>query len=61
MSGLEKYDKINGCKIASKDMEEQFIKSLSSIGTYYYDDPKITAFLTEEIAPYLQVTVRSMT
>ena len=41
-----------GYKESTKDMEEQMIASLSSISTYYYDDPVITSFLVEEIAPY---------
>ena len=28
------------------------MNSLSNLSRYYYDDPVITAFLTEEIAPY---------
>jgi hypothetical protein len=33
-------------------MEDSFIQSLSAISRYYYDDPVITVFLVEEIAPY---------
>lgn len=52
MSGMGSYMKLYGYKNATKNMEDQFIKSLSSISRYYYDDPKITAFLSEELAPY---------
>ena len=52
MTGLANDARIYGYKKASKDMEEQFMKSLSNLSRYYYDDPVITKFLTEEIAPY---------
>ncbi len=52
MAGSETYQKIYGYKYASEDMGKKFLESLAAIGTYYYDDPKITAFLVEEIAPY---------
>ena len=52
MTGLSNDARIYGYKKASKDMEEQFMNSLSNLSRYYYDDPVITAFLTEEIAPY---------
>ena len=43
---------VYGYKKATPDMEEQMMAGLSSISTYYYDDPVITAFIVEEIAPY---------
>ena len=52
MDFLTEDSKIFGYKTATKDMEDQMMASLSSISTYYYDDPVITAFLVEEIAPY---------
>ena len=52
MTGLSNDARIYGYKKASKDMEKQFLASLSTLSRYYYDDPVITAFLTEEIAPY---------
>ena len=41
-----------GYKYATDDMGDKMMESLSTISTYYYDDPVITAFLVEEIAPY---------
>ena len=52
MPGSDSYQKIYGYKYATEDMGKRFLESLTSIGTYYYDDPKITSFLVEEIAPY---------
>ena len=52
LSGMGEEAKMFGYKEATKDMEEQMLQSLSSISKYYYDDPVITAFLIEEIAPY---------
>lgn len=52
MPGSDSYQKIYGYKYATEDMGKKFLESLTSIGTYYYDDPKITSFLIEEIAPY---------
>ena len=52
MTGLGDYSAVYGYKKATPDMEEQMMASLSSISIYYYDDPVITAFIVEEIAPY---------
>ena len=52
MTGLGDYAAAYGYKYATDDMSEKMMDSLSSISTYYYDDPVITAFLVEEIAPY---------
>lgn len=52
MNFLGDDSKMYGYKNATKDMEEKMMESLSTISTYYYDDPVITAFLVEEIAPY---------
>ena len=52
MNFLADDSKIYGFKTATKDMEDQMMASLGSISTYYYDDPVITSFLVEEIAPY---------
>ena len=52
MTGLEKDARIYGYKRTTKKLEDNFMASLSSLSRYYYDDPVITAFLTEEIAPY---------
>ena len=49
---LEDYCIVYGYKESTKSMEEGMLNSLSSISVYYYDDPVITAFLIEEIAPY---------
>ena len=52
MTGLSNDARIYGYKKASEDMEKQFLASLSHLSRYYYDDPVITAFISEEIAPY---------
>lgn len=52
MSGLEDYGLAYGYKCSTKSMEKSFMDSLATISIYYYDDPVITAFLIEEIAPY---------
>ena len=52
MTGLSNDARIYGYKKASEDMEKQFLASLSNLSRYYYDDPVITAFISEEIAPY---------
>jgi len=52
MNFLSDESKVYGYKTATKDMEEKMMESLSTIQTYYYEDPVITAFLVEEIAPY---------
>ena len=52
MDFLADDSKMYGFKPATKAMEDQMLASLSTISTYYYDDPVITAFLVEEIAPY---------
>ena len=52
MMGLGDDAKLYGYKPADSDMEKSFLNCLSVLSRYYYDDPVITAFLTEEIAPY---------
>ena len=46
-------DKATGDKMATDAMKERFLKSLSELSTYYYEDGEITKFVFEEIAPYL--------
>ena len=41
-----------GGKTATDAMRDNFLDSLSSISTYYYDDKVITGFIMEELAPY---------
>ena len=45
-------EKANGDKIATDEMRESFLNSMSTISTYYYEDHKIVEFVLEEIAPY---------
>ena len=45
-------DKATGDKYATDNMREIFLKSLSDLSTYYYEDQEITKFVFEEIAPY---------
>ena len=52
MMGLGDDSHVYGYKRATMDMEDQMMMSLSTISIYYYDDPVITSFLVEEIAPY---------
>lgn len=52
MMGSEDYGIVYGFKTASASMEKNFMESLSTISVYYYDDPVITKFIAEEIAPY---------
>jgi uncharacterized lipoprotein YehR (DUF1307 family) len=52
MIGSDNYGIVYGCKTASASMEKSFMDSLSKISIYYYDDPVITKFIIEEIAPY---------
>lgn len=52
MTGLGELSNVYGYKYSSKEMEKQMMNSLSAISTYYYDDPVITAFLVEDLAPY---------
>ena len=52
MMGSEGYGIVYGFKSASELMEKNFMESLSTISVYYYDDPVITKFIAEEIAPY---------
>lgn len=47
--GLDDVFEVYGNKYSTKDMEDQLMKSLSAISTYYYDDPVITAILTEDL------------
>ena len=49
--GLEKA---TGDKMATEGMKEVFLKSLSSLSTYYYEDAEITKFVFEELAPYFK-------
>ena len=49
--GLDDVFEVYGNKYSTKDMEEQLMKSLSAISTYYYDDPVITAIITEDLEP----------
>ena len=46
-------DKATGDKMATDAMKERFLKNLSELSTYYYEDGEITKFVFEEIAPYL--------
>ena len=50
--GMGDFFMAYGYKYATDDMGAKMMESLSTISTYYYDDPVITAFLVEEIAPY---------
>lgn len=50
--GLSDFTIVYGYKYATEPMEEGFMNSLAAISVYYYDDPVITSFLVEEIAPY---------
>lgn len=52
MSGMDDYAVVFGYKPATESMERNFMNSLDSISIYYYDDPVITAFIVEEIAPF---------
>lgn len=45
-------EKATGDKYATDDMRVLFLKSLSDLSTYYYEDAEITKFVFEEIAPY---------
>jgi hypothetical protein len=45
-------DTAYGDKEATDDMRDRFIKSLSSITVYYYEDYAIVQFLDEELKPY---------
>ena len=52
MSGMADYSNFYGYKTATEDMENNMMESLSSISTYYYADPVLTAFITEDVAPF---------
>ncbi len=39
-------------KIASDSMQQSFLDCLSTISTYYYEDPQLVTFVIEETAPY---------
>lgn len=41
-----------GDKRSTEDMQESFKNSMSTISTYYYEDARITGFVTEELQPY---------
>ena len=41
-----------GAKYSTDAMRESFLTSMSTISKYYYEDPEITTFILEEIAPY---------
>ncbi len=45
-------EKAFGDKMATDDMRESFLNSMSSISIYYYDDRTIIQFVDEELAPY---------
>ena len=45
-------EKATGDKMATDGMRDLFLKSLSNLTTYYYEDKEITKFVFEEIAPY---------
>ncbi len=45
-------EKAFGDKIATDEMRDSFLNSMSTISTYYYEDHKIVEFVLEEIAPY---------
>ena len=48
-SGLEMA---YGAKYSTDEMQKSFLNSMSTISKYYYEDPEITRFIFEEIAPY---------
>ena len=39
-------------KIASESMQQSFLGCLSTISSYYYEDPQLVTFVIEETAPY---------
>ena len=39
-------------KIASESMQQSFLDCLSTISTYYYEDPRIVTFVIEETQAY---------
>ena len=39
-------------KIASESMQQSFLDCLSTISSYYYEDPQLVTFVIEETAPY---------
>ena len=41
-----------GVKYSTDEMQKSFLNSMSTISKYYYEDPEITTFILEEIAPY---------
>lgn len=41
-----------GVKYSTDEMQKSFLNSMSTISKYYYEDPEITRFIFEEIAPY---------
>lgn len=45
-------EKAEGDKLATDDMRESFLNSMSTISTYYYEDHEIVKFVMEELAPY---------
>ena len=45
-------EKAYGDKDATDEMHESFIKSMSTIASYYYEDHVIVEFVSEELAPY---------
>ena len=52
MSGMTDYSNFYGYKTATKDMENNMMESLYTVSTYYYDDPVLTSFVAEDVAPY---------
>ena len=45
-------EKAEGDKLATDEMRESFLNSMSTISTYYYEDHEIVKFVMEELAPY---------
>ena len=52
MTGIADDAALYGYKYAGDSLGDSFFDCLSALSRYYYDDPVITAFLTEEIGPY---------
>ncbi|MBP5774208.1 MAG: hypothetical protein J6W36_00770, partial [Clostridiales bacterium] len=44
-------------KIGSVSMVKNFLACLSTISTYYYEDPQIVTFVIEETQPYYSGSV----
>lgn len=52
MTGIADDAALYGYKYAGDGLGDNFLDCLTALSRYYYDDPVITAFLTEEIGPY---------